>query len=160
MLSVPTEAKNDSTCSTRRSGQTPLNRRFEKKSSHFCALWTSIVVLVKYHHLLQVYERTCAQLVRAVLDGYNACCFAYGATGGGKTHTMVGTHEEPGCMVKALNELFRAMDENHDFTFRVSKLRSCKYCLIKMAWELGNEVNADCFPKFGIGTAPYSALIR
>ena len=118
------------------------------------------VVLVKYHHLLQVYERTCAQLVRAVLDGYNACCFAYGATGGGKTHTMVGTHEEPGCMVKALNELFRAMDENHDFTFRVSKLRSCKYCFIKMAWELGNEVNADCFPKFGIGTVPYSALIR
>ena len=68
-----------------------------------------------------MYEHTCAQLVRAVLDGYNACCFAYGATGGGKTHTMVGTHEEPGCMVKALNELFREMDENHDFTFRVSK---------------------------------------
>ena len=71
-------------------------------------------------NFFQVYERTCAQLVRAVLDGYNACCFAYGATGGGKTHTMVGTHEDPGCMVKALNELFREMDENHDFTFRVS----------------------------------------
>ena len=70
---------------------------------------------------LKVYKRTCAQLVRAVLDGYNACCFAYGATGGGKTHTMVGTHEDPGCMVQALNELFREMDENTDFTFRVSK---------------------------------------
>ena len=78
-----------------------------------------VVPVQKYS--FQVYERTCAQLVRAVLDGYNACCFAYGATGGGKTHTMVGTHEEPGCMVKALNELFREMDENHDFTFRVSK---------------------------------------
>jgi hypothetical protein len=59
-------------------------------------------------------------LVRAVLDGYNACCFAYGATGGGKTHTMVGTHDDPGCMVMALNELFTEMEENRHYAFRVN----------------------------------------
>ncbi len=37
----------------------------------------------------EVYLRTTKPLVEAVLDGYNACVFAYGATGGGKTYTMV-----------------------------------------------------------------------
>ncbi|KAH8388492.1 hypothetical protein KR093_008004 [Drosophila rubida] len=38
----------------------------------------------------QVYRTTTAPLVRDVLNGYNAAVFAYGATGSGKTHTMLG----------------------------------------------------------------------
>lgn len=38
----------------------------------------------------QVYKTTTAPLVRDVLNGYNAAVFAYGATGSGKTHTMLG----------------------------------------------------------------------
>ena len=57
----------------------------------------------------------------AVLSGYNACVFAYGATGGGKTYTMVGTQDKPGCMVRALNDLFQAMEEgSKDTVFKVS----------------------------------------
>lgn len=29
-------------------------------------------------------------MVSNVMQGYNACCFAYGQTGAGKTHTMQG----------------------------------------------------------------------
>lgn len=37
-----------------------------------------------------VYKITTAPLVRDVIKGYNAAVFAYGATGSGKTHTMLG----------------------------------------------------------------------
>ena len=30
-------------------------------------------------------------VVNTLFDGYNCCVFAYGATGAGKTHTMLGS---------------------------------------------------------------------
>ena len=51
---------------------------------------------------LEVYENTCAHLVPSVIGGYNACVFAYGTTGSGKTYTMTGTLESPGIMVLIL----------------------------------------------------------
>ena len=37
-----------------------------------------------------VYERTAKPLVNFVFGGGKATCFAYGQTGAGKTHTMMG----------------------------------------------------------------------
>ncbi len=37
--------------------------------------------------------------------------FAYGATGAGKTHTMLGSKEDPGVMYRTMNELFKRMEE-------------------------------------------------
>lgn len=34
--------------------------------------------------------------------------------GTGKTHTMLGSHEEPGIMVHTLNSLFKKMEETKD----------------------------------------------
>ncbi|KIY99366.1 hypothetical protein MNEG_8594 [Monoraphidium neglectum] len=39
--------------------------------------------------------------------GLNGTVFAYGATGSGKTHTMVGTPSDPGLMVRSLAEIFQ-----------------------------------------------------
>ncbi|XP_011647171.1 kinesin-like protein KIF19 [Pogonomyrmex barbatus] len=67
----------------------------------------------------EVYEGTTKNLAQDVLNGYNATVFAYGATGSGKTHTMVGTSSSPGIMVRALNDIFLAtkkLSENIDFT--------------------------------------------
>lgn len=36
--------------------------------------------------------------------------FAYGATGAGKTHTMLGSSENPGVMYLTMKELFNRMD--------------------------------------------------
>ncbi|KAJ8896649.1 hypothetical protein PR048_001993 [Dryococelus australis] len=52
---------------------------------------------------------TAQPLVSDVLGGFNATVFAYGATGSGKTHTMVGDPHNPGIMVRALNDLFLAL---------------------------------------------------
>uniref|UniRef100_A0A182YSA3 Kinesin motor domain-containing protein n=1 Tax=Anopheles stephensi TaxID=30069 RepID=A0A182YSA3_ANOST len=43
----------------------------------------------------EVYTVAVAPLVQDVLNGYNAAVFAYGATGSGKTHTMLGPHVRP-----------------------------------------------------------------
>eukprot|EP00971_Amphidinium_carterae_P257416 5110137-Amphidinium_carterae.1 len=40
--------------------------------------------------LQAVYEQVGRDLVRAALGDYNACIFAYGHTGSGKTYTMLG----------------------------------------------------------------------
>ena len=59
-----------------------------------------------------------AELVEAVLQGRNGSVFCYGATGAGKTYTMLGTLENPGVMVLAIKDLFtkirqRSCDGNH-----------------------------------------------
>ena len=53
-----------------------------------------------------IFNKTTKSLVKDVLDGYNSTIFAYGASGSGKTHTMLGTTTEPGIMVRALHEIF------------------------------------------------------
>lgn len=59
-----------------------------------------------------------ADLVEQVLQGRNGSVFCYGATGAGKTYTMLGTVENPGVMVLAIKDLFtkirqRSCDGNH-----------------------------------------------
>ncbi|XP_054282051.1 kinesin-like protein KIF19 [Macrosteles quadrilineatus] len=71
----------------------------------------------------QVYSATTRGLVRDVISGYNATVFAYGATGAGKTHTMVGSDQEPGIMVRALNDIFRSIDKHgQNYTVSLSYL--------------------------------------
>ncbi|KAK7304204.1 hypothetical protein RJT34_15324 [Clitoria ternatea] len=66
----------------------------------------------------EVYSTTTSELVEAVLEGRNGSVFCYGATGAGKTYTMLGTVESPGVMVLAIKDLFskirmRSCDGNH-----------------------------------------------
>ncbi|KAH7285868.1 hypothetical protein KP509_33G049400 [Ceratopteris richardii] len=66
----------------------------------------------------EVYLCSAAQLVEGVLSGQNSSMFCYGATGAGKTFTMLGTVEEPGVMILAIKDLFlklrqRSVDQNY-----------------------------------------------
>ncbi|CAF0893479.1 unnamed protein product [Adineta ricciae] len=54
----------------------------------------------------EVYAATAKILLSSVLEGYNATVFAYGATGAGKTYTMLGTENNPGVMYRTLDDLF------------------------------------------------------
>lgn len=70
-----------------------------------------------------VYNGTTKNLVQDVLNGYNATVFAYGATGAGKTHTMVGTSSDPGIMVRTLNDIFLTTQQlSNDVEFTVGSL--------------------------------------
>ncbi|KAH8383781.1 hypothetical protein KR009_010514, partial [Drosophila setifemur] len=92
----------------------------------------------------QVYKTTTAPLVRDVLNGLNAAVFAYGATGSGKTHTMLGpvprkkpqtadrapptatcdptdvSTQDIGLMVRAIEDIFSHIDSAEAETCRVS----------------------------------------
>lgn len=70
---------------------------------------------------MEVYTQTARGLVDGVLDGYNSSVFAYGATGAGKTHTMLGSLDQPGVMVNTLHDMFTRMKEANfsDAKFKV-----------------------------------------
>jgi hypothetical protein len=44
--------------------------------------------------------------------GYNVSMFAYGQTGTGKTHSMIGPADDPGIIPRLLEEIFVAMDRD------------------------------------------------
>ena len=62
-------------------------------------------------------------LINGVVQGYNATVFAYGATGAGKTYTMLGTPTSPGVMILTLRDMFKAIQQLQDtvgLVFKVS----------------------------------------
>ncbi|XP_010641085.1 kinesin-like protein KIF19 [Fukomys damarensis] len=68
-----------------------------------------------------VYSATIQHLVEGVISGYNATVFAYGPSGAGKTHTMLGMDAEPGIYLQTLTDLFQAIEETQDnMDYRVS----------------------------------------
>ncbi|XP_027193452.1 kinesin-like protein KIN-8A isoform X2 [Cicer arietinum] len=82
----------------------------------------------------EVYSTTTSELVEGVLQGRNGTVFCYGATGAGKTYTMLGTVESPGVMVLAINDLFGKI-----------KTRSCdgNYAVHLSYLEVYNETVRD-----------------
>ncbi len=65
-----------------------------------------------------VFQSLGLPLVDNVYKGYNCCILAYGMTGSGKTHSMLGNATDPGLIPRICEELFRrvkpadAMDED------------------------------------------------
>lgn len=74
---------------------------------------------------MEVFENTTKMILDGVLDGINCSVFAYGATGAGKTYTMLGSAEQPGVMFLTMMELYRrieAIKENKTCEVAVSYL--------------------------------------
>lgn len=60
----------------------------------------------------EVYAAVAPGLVRdAVVEGKSALLFAFGATGSGKSHSIVGTEGAPGLLPRALKDLFALLGE-------------------------------------------------
>lgn len=57
-----------------------------------------------------IYHNTTRPLLDSVLDGFNATVFAYGATGCGKTHTILGTPADPGVIFLTMKELYNKIE--------------------------------------------------
>ncbi|KAF7659519.1 hypothetical protein LDENG_00296010 [Lucifuga dentata] len=93
--------------------------------------WRNATETVKYHFDVFHGEKTTQQevflssvkpILPHLLNGQNASVFAYGPTGAGKTHTMLGTPEEPGVIPRAVREVFnlvKAKDEDDGWDYSI-----------------------------------------
>ncbi|XP_014477825.1 PREDICTED: kinesin-like protein KIF18A [Dinoponera quadriceps] len=62
-----------------------------------------------------VFESSTKSLISNLLDGYNCSVFAYGATGAGKTHTMLGNKDDPGITYLTVAELFSEIERQSNY---------------------------------------------
>lgn len=69
-----------------------------------------------------VYAAVTGDLIKSVVEGFNATVFAYGQTSSGKTHTMRGTNEDPGIIPLAVSNIFNMIEatQGREFLLRVS----------------------------------------
>lgn len=72
----------------------------------------------------QVYNKAVCPIAEAVIRGYNGAVIAYGQTGAGKTHTMVGTRTRDGQGVapRAVADIFAALAGRASWMVAVSAL--------------------------------------
>ena len=67
----------------------------------------------------EIYTKTTKLLLNGIIEGYNATVFAYGATGSGKTYTMLGTQTEKGIMPRAVTDLFKILQNYKKKEFKI-----------------------------------------
>ncbi|KFV20001.1 Kinesin-like KIF18A, partial [Tauraco erythrolophus] len=89
---------------------------------------------------LEVFENTTKSLIDGFLNGYNCTVLAYGATGAGKTYTMLGSPEDPGVMYLTMMALYNCMDQ----------IKEDKICNIAVSYlEVYNEQIRDLLVNSG-----------
>jgi centromeric protein E len=69
-----------------------------------------------------IYDGVGCKITENVFQGRNGTLFAYGQTSAGKTHTLMGSPEEPGLMILAVSDLFAMCEAkaDHEFLARMS----------------------------------------
>lgn len=81
-----------------------------------------------------VFEGTTKDLIDVIFNGYNCSVFVYGATGAGKTHTMLGSESNTGI-------IFRTVMELYDRIGQVSQDTECEVVISYL--EVYNETIID-----------------
>ncbi|KAF6734644.1 Kinesin-like protein KIF22 [Oryzias melastigma] len=116
-------------------GEGPCVRGLDKQNLEIVN-WRNATETVKYHFdafhgpkttQQEVFLSSVKPILSHVLNGQNASVFAYGPTGAGKTHTMLGSAEKPGVIPRAVREVFnlvnaRDEDEGWDYSISMSYL--------------------------------------
>ena len=70
----------------------------------------------------QVYNKLARPLVEKSIEGFNGTVFAYGQTSSGKTHTLMGTDDDPGITIRAVQDVFSLISAipKTEFLVRIS----------------------------------------
>ncbi|XP_072743902.1 kinesin-like protein KIF18A [Anoplolepis gracilipes] len=89
---------------------------------------------------INVFEGSTKNLITNLLNGYNCSVFAYGATGAGKTHTMLGNKGDLGITYRTVAELFSEIEKQS---------KQCEFHLGVSYLEIYNENVQDLLHKSG-----------
>lgn len=74
---------------------------------------------------VDIFGKTTQVLIASLMEGCNCSVFAYGATGAGKTYTMLGQNCNPGITLLTMQDLFQRkqeLSEERDFEIGVTYL--------------------------------------
>ena len=96
----------------------------------------------------QIYYSVAQPLVKSVLDGVNCTIMCYGASGSGKTHTMLGDENNQGIIPRVLKDMFKAMDDRKLNSWSIdTRVSFTQIYMDKVLDLLKNEpVNVDTEP--------------
>ncbi|XP_015758048.1 PREDICTED: kinesin-II 85 kDa subunit-like isoform X1 [Acropora digitifera] len=101
----------------------------------------------------QIFHDLGTPLLKKAFEGFNVTMYAYGQTGTGKTHTMIGTEEEPG-IIPLLNQgLFKFIDEappNKQFFITVSFYEIFQEMIHDLLNPTGQDLRVRQHPQLGI----------
>lgn len=98
-------------------------------------------------HFDRVFGEACGQsdifeevspLVESALSGFTSTVFAYGPTGSGKSHTMLGTSQQPGVISHAIRQLFNPLVANRVVTMSFVELYNDQF--IDLLADSGVEI--------------------
>ena len=67
----------------------------------------------------EVYRCTTSNLIKQVVGGFSATIMAYGATGSGKTYTMVGKGQNCGLMIRSIRDLFKVINSDKERMYSI-----------------------------------------
>lgn len=97
-----------------------------------------------------VYKSLAAPVVLSSVEGINGVIFAYGQTAAGKTHTMLGSDDDPGITRRSISELFSAIagSRGRGFLLRASYI------------EIYNEVIMDLLSPGGEGLKIHEDVVN
>ena len=85
----------------------------------------------------EVYRCTTSNLIKQVVGGFSATIMAYGATGSGKTYTMVGKGKNCGLMIRSIRDLFKVINNDKE------KLYSIKIQYVEVYNEILKDLLTD-----------------
>jgi len=91
----------------------------------------------------EIYQYTTSNLVKQIINGYNATVFAYGATGTGKTYTMVGGGENWGIMIRSISDLFKIINQDKEkkFVIKISYIEIYNEIIKDLLVDNNNKIN-------------------
>lgn len=103
-----------------------------------------------------IYNETAFPLVESVLEGYNGTIFAYGQTGWGKTHTMLGVQDDEelkGIIPRAYVHIFGWIDEAKEgvkYLVRCSYLEIYNESILDLLSDKKSKLDVKEDPEKGI----------
>ncbi|KAM8940277.1 kinesin-like protein KIF18A isoform 2-T2 [Pelodytes ibericus] len=120
-------------------GRQTTNRDMTKRKNKDCK-FVFDRVFDENSNQREVFEHTTKIVLDGVLHGYNCTVLAYGATGAGKTHTMLGTPGQPGVMYFTMMDLYS----------RIEMVKEEKLCNVALSYlEVYNEQIRDLLANSG-----------
>ncbi|XP_065353249.1 kinesin-like protein KIF18B isoform X2 [Cloeon dipterum] len=67
-----------------------------------------------------IYGASIQETISKLIDGFNCSIFAYGPTGSGKTHTMLGNPDEKGLIFLLLNDIYTRIENEKNISFVIN----------------------------------------